>query len=114
MTQRMGIEDAFQQRLTQLPTEVGSPGEVAVEGIMPTDDNQRADPLAHQIGGRLGKDFRTFVEGGDIGEPLPETAQQGQTFEETSEILLEDHDEDEQQDRKKGLKHHGGQVELEE
>ncbi len=114
VTDRMGIEDALQEGLAQDAVEVASPREVAVEGIVPLEDDQGADLLACKVGCGLGKDLRAFVECGDLEEPLPETSQQGQAFEETPEVLLKDDDEDEQQDRKEGLENDGGQIELEE
>jgi hypothetical protein len=108
VTDGMGIKDALQERLTQDAVKVASPREVTVKGVFPLEDNQGADFLACKVGCRLGKNLRAFVECGDFEEPLPEASQQGQAFEETSEILLKDNHEDKQQNRKEGLKNDSG------
>ena len=69
VTDRMGIEDALQQGLAEEAVQVASPGEVAVEGVFPLEDDQGADLLAGKVGGGLGDDLRAFVEGGDREEP---------------------------------------------
>src|SRR5665647_411329 len=103
VTDRMGIEDALQKGLAEDAVEVASPRQVAIQWVVPLEDNQGADFFARKVGGGLGENLRAFVERGNGKEPFPETPQQGQAFKETPEVLLKDDDEDKQQDREEGL-----------
>jgi len=111
---RMGVEDALQQRLAEDAVQAVSPREMPVQRIVSLNHDQRADLFVRQVGGGLRENLHALVECRRREKPFPEPAQQGQALEKAPEVLLKDDDENEQNDCKEGLEDDGGQIELEE
>jgi hypothetical protein len=112
----VGIKDAFQQRLAQLPLNLLAALEVPRNHVPPTNHYQGADVRPRKIvegarehiDGAAGQASRAPF--GKRETPLhpPEP----DAFEEVAQVLLEDHDQGHEEDREKTLEQGHGEHEV--
>ena len=108
VTRRAGVEQAQQDRLAELAVQWDPPLDVTLEVLRPGDDQQRAGP-----GGREVSDCPEEQIGHSRSHGLWTTSQApgADLFEETPQVLLEDHHHDDDQDGEEALQDSGGDPE---